>query len=356
MAGGKGVILAYRKTQPSGEDGMAMQYLRMFDYIRRHAIPALPYLTLRKVLNLCVGQVELRLRRTRTYSTPAYMKIESTPLCHLSCGGCAHSSKEYKKSLRNNMHLTVERVAEITRTIESNLIGVSLSYSGEPMLNRALPDIIAYLHQKKISTSFATNLSVPLSEASTEALVKSGLDLILVSLDGMSSETYLKYRKGGNYQLVLDNVARIARTKERLGRKRPILTLKMIIFPHNQHEVPVAKKRWRALGFDAVEFDMDHGALAAAGADVVNKKRMVRKKKPCFWAWTAPVIGWDGDVQPCCKQMNQISLGNAVTHNLKSIWRGDNFASLRAGFSFKNYGTDMHPVCRQCVGLGDESV
>jgi MoaA/NifB/PqqE/SkfB family radical SAM enzyme len=327
------------------------QYLRLADYFRRHAVVALPYITPCKVVNLLLSQIELRCARTRPFSTPPFMKIEATPLCHLSCGGCAHKSKDYKKSLKNNMHLSVEHISRIIAPIQSNLVGVSLSYSGEPMLNRALPAIVQYLHDRNICTSFASNLSVPLPQDVAEALITSGLDSILVSLDGMTAKTYSQYRVGGNFQLVLDNVSKLAALKKRLGRKRPLLTLKMVVFAHNEHEVVAATAKWRSLGFDSIEFDIDHDSSFAVDAKKANSHRMISRRKPCFWAWTAPAIGWDGDVQPCCKQVNQISLGNALTENIKDVWRGERFSKLRSGFSSKNYGEAMHPVCKKCVGL-----
>ncbi len=332
------------------------QYLRLVDYFKRHAFVALPYITPRKVANLLLSQMELRFARTRPFSTPSFMKIEATPLCHLSCGGCAHKSKDYKKSLKNDMHLSVENVARIIAPVQSNLIGVSLSYSGEPMLNRALPAIVAYLHKRNICTSFASNLSVPMSQAFAESLINSGLHSILVSLDGMTKETYSKYRVGGNFELVLENVSKLAALKKCLGRKRPLLTLKMVIFPHNEHEVADATARWRSLGFDSFEFDMDHGSNFAVEAKKANGSRMISGKKPCFWAWTAPAIGWDGDVQPCCKQINQISLGNALTQDIRDIWRGERFSRLRSGFASGNYGETMHPICKKCVGLDTQPI
>src|SRR5262249_17970009 len=104
--------------------------VRRTDYLRRHAVLTLPYLTPHKVANLVPNEVERRLARARPRSVPPYIKVEATPLCHLSCGGCWHRSKAYKKTLNNKMHLTVERIARIVDPIVRELVGVSLSYSG----------------------------------------------------------------------------------------------------------------------------------------------------------------------------------------------------------------------------------
>jgi organic radical activating enzyme len=326
-------------------------FLGAFDYYKRHVSVALPYVTPRKLANFALSRLELRLARQRPISTPTYIKIESTPLCHLSCGGCPHRSKDYKKSLSNDMHLNLEGLKKIVTPIEKNLMGVSLSFSGEPLLNRNLPQIVKFLHSRNLSTSFASNLSLPMTSEFAESLVLSGLDNINISLDGMSAETYVKYRKGGNFNLVVANVKKIDAAKKKFKRSRPILTLKMIIFEHNKHEIGKAKSSYRSMGFNRVEFDADHEGPEMAQASGRNNSAMIASKKPCFWPWSAPVVGWDGDVQPCCKQMNRISVGNAVTDNFLDVWRGKAFASLRAGFGPKSYGEGLNDVCRECMGM-----
>jgi len=315
--------------------------VRRTDYLRRHAVLTLPYLTPHKVANLVLNEVERRLARARPRSVPPYIKVEATPLCHLSCGGCWHHSKAYKKTLNNKMHLTVERIARIVDPIVREVVGVSLSYSGEPLLNRDLPQIVRYLHERRICTSFPTNLSVPMKPSQAEAFVTAGLDQMLISLDGACEETYLKYRIGGNFQLVLQNVSKMAEAKRRLGAKRPILVWKMVVFPHNAHEIPIVVQTWRSLGFDTFEFVLDHQSAASNAIKVQANREMVAGRKPCFWAWNTTVIGWDGGVQPCCQQVNEIHLGNAVDQDIRTIWRGEPYARLRAGFARDRYGEDM---------------
>jgi radical SAM protein with 4Fe4S-binding SPASM domain len=146
----------------------------------------------------------------------------------------------------------------------------------------------------------------------------------------------------------------MAEAKRRLGAKRPILVWKMVVFPHNAHEIPIVVQTWRSLGFDTFEFVLDHQSAAHNAIKVQTNREMVAGRKPCFWAWNTTVIGWDGGVQPCCQQVNEIQLGNAVDQDIRTIWRGEPYARLRAGFARDRYGEDMHPVCRRCVGLPEK--
>jgi len=319
-------------------------------YLTRHIRIAAPYLTSRKLENLALNEVERWLARPYPRSLPPYIKIESTPLCHLSCSGCAHKSKAHKRTLHNKMHLNVDRIARIIDPIANDLIGVSLSFSGEPLLNRQLPEIVSYIHHHRIYTSFPTNLSVPLSVVQAESFVRSGLDLMNVSLDGATEETYLQYRVGGRFELVVRNVRELADAKRRLGVRRPILSWKMVVFPHNVHEMERVKRDYLRLGFDQYEFVLDNESVDRDAASA-KRQRMVAKREPCFYLWNTATIGWDGTAEPCCQQLHEVTLGNVADDGLRAVWRSEPYAGLRRGFSRKHYGEDMNPVCQRCIGL-----
>jgi organic radical activating enzyme len=326
------------------------------DYLRRHLYVTFPYLTPRKLANLALNEFELRHANPRPRSLPPFIKIEATPLCHLSCAGCVHHDAAYKKTLTPKMHLTKERVERIIGALDKTLLGVSLSYLGEPLLNRDLPEIVEAIHRRRICTSFPTNLSVRLRGTTADDLVRAGLDLMLVSLDGATEESYLRYRTGGNFRLILDNVRKLADAKRRARSKRPLLIWKMVVFDHNRSDMATVKATWRSLGFDGYEFVLDNDSHTSQALAHQASARLVDERKPCFWGWNGSVVGWDGSVQPCClPEAREIRLGNAAQAEggLLEIWRGKPYAELRGGFERDRYGTTMHPVCRRCLGFPD---
>src|SRR5260370_27622863 len=169
---------------------MIKAFVRRADYVRRHAWTVWPYLTARKLCNLALNQMEMQVAKPRPRSFPPFLKVEATPICHLNCGSCVQASKSYKKTLDNKMHLTVDRLNQMIEPIIPTLIGVSLSYSGEPLLNRQVPDLVRYLHEARISTSFSTNLSIPMSEDQAEALLGPGRAQLQKPLHGPSQKNH----------------------------------------------------------------------------------------------------------------------------------------------------------------------
>jgi radical SAM protein with 4Fe4S-binding SPASM domain len=267
----------------------------------------------------------------------------------LRCPGCGQSEAEYRKEFRGSAHLTLDQFKQIVDPLSSTLLGISLSMRGEPMLNKGIVSFIEYAHSKNIAVSFPTNLSIRLSEQEVEDLVRSGLDSISVSLDGASEETYAKYRVGGNFSLILDNVKSLSDAKHRLGSKRPKIIWKFVVFEHNKHEVQEVRDTYRSLGFDGYELVADDSSRSVRTGKVAARGRAVQKRQGCYWLWHTMLIGWDGKVYPCCK-LPDFDLGNAIQENAKDIWRGDRYRATREGFSRKEYGHKMHPYCQRCMG------
>ncbi len=247
------------------------------------------------------------------------------------------------------MQITVDEFKNIVDPLSDTLLGISLSNHGEPLLHKNISTLIEYAHQKNIAVSFPTNLSLKLDKASIEKLVKSGLDSIVVSLDGASEETYSKYRVGGDFKLILDNVKTISREKRLLGLNRPKLIWKFVVFDHNKHELDMVVKRHRELGFDTYSFVQDYRSNIAKKAGHKYKKRFRRKHQGCFWLWHAMIISWNGEVFPCCKSQS-FDLGNAINDNSVDIWRSEGYRTLRQGFSSAEDLTMMNPICRRCMG------
>lgn len=91
---------------------------------------------------------------------------------------------------------------------------------GEPLLNKQTPKYVAASRKFLTRTSISSNVSLPFD---AEALVASGLDYLIMSIDGATQETYQQYRKRGDLGLVLENVRKLVAAKKNCIRTLPIL-------------------------------------------------------------------------------------------------------------------------------------
>lgn len=130
---------------------------------------------------------------------------------------------------------------------------VELSDYGEMFPNPELLELMKYAHEHNVllAANNGVNLNT-IKEEVIEGLVKFGLRGLTCSIDGASQDTYAKYRVGGDFDRVIENVRKINHHKKAYGTQYPKLTWQFVVFGHNQHEIPMARTLARELGMKLV--------------------------------------------------------------------------------------------------------
>jgi MoaA/NifB/PqqE/SkfB family radical SAM enzyme len=218
---------------------------------------ALSDLRRKKLDNLILNEAERLAHVSRTRSFPVTGQIDPSFACNLECPHC--SSEMIRRDGYSIPILKNDRMNEILDTYGPYLIRIWLSFWGEPLLNRALPAIIKRCKEFEIWTLISSNMSVPLKDEQIDAIVASGLDSIVLSIDGATQATYETYRKKGNLSLVLKNARKFVEAKRRLGSATPYLYWRYLHFPWNGHEIDAAREIAAEIGVD--EFDVYPGIL-----------------------------------------------------------------------------------------------
>jgi radical SAM protein with 4Fe4S-binding SPASM domain len=252
---------------------------------------------------------------------------------------------------------------------------VVLYYLGEPMLCENLPQMIRYARRYKLKTFVSSNLNI-FDNKQAEDLIESKLDYLIVSLDGASQESYEKYRIGGDFSKVIENLRLLISKKNENKSPYPRIVLQPVIFKHNEDQVPKLKALADHLG---VKISIRQGALGGEGqSPPVNKDIALAKKwlspnkaynkeydylsdkpylkdGPCYFLWKTVTINWDGSVFPCCWVYDsRHSFGNILKENFESIWNNDLYRSSRSLFSLrkgaflKSRGDIPETICYQC--------
>jgi MoaA/NifB/PqqE/SkfB family radical SAM enzyme len=108
---------------------------------------------------------------------------------------------------------------------------------GEPLLNRDLAAMIAYLKERGVYTVFNTNAALLTRRRQIE-LIESGLDELRVSLDSSTPETYLKVRGIPAFDRVVANLAEMVRTRGEQGSTTPRISIWMTALRENLRELP----------------------------------------------------------------------------------------------------------------------
>jgi radical SAM protein with 4Fe4S-binding SPASM domain len=225
---------------------------------------------------------------------------------------------------------------------------------GEPFLNPAVYDMIAYAKRRDIKLISSTNGHIFARGDHAERLVQSGLDSIIFSVDGVRQETYEAYREGGDLETVLAGVRKVVEAKRAHKSPTPQVDLRFIVMRHNEHEIPSLPAFAQSLGVDALTLrtlnTYDYVARCASEADGEallpenagyqpfrldsrDQSRIRRPTNPCKALWNNPAIHADGQVCPCTFDPHgRYVLGDLNSSSFRDIWWGAAYRELRQRF------------------------
>jgi MoaA/NifB/PqqE/SkfB family radical SAM enzyme len=229
---------------------------RLFDVLRRSLRDALAAKALSlKLLNLCLARHHFLARDTALLSLPPGFVVDTSNACNLACPGCVHSarSKELRLFDWKPGLLSENCFAAFLRRYGTSAIHATMYNYGEPLVNPETPKLIHAAKRYLLHTTISTNMTLPRFDA--EAYVESGLDYMMVSVDGVTQEVYERFRRKGNLEQAFENIRKLVAARRRLGRSTPILAWRFLAFEHNAHQIPAAIEKARELGLDQFRAD-----------------------------------------------------------------------------------------------------
>lgn len=241
---------------------------------------------------------------------PVHIDVELAGRCQLACTMCPYGDHG-----DGSGSFDTSRQGMMPRELAASVLGearelgarsVKLNFRGEPGLSPLLLDMIKLAKSLGyVEVAINTNLTA-FSLRRLVDLASSGLDLLIVSADGATAETYEQIRVKGNFQKLVGNLA-FLRTLP--ARRRPRTRIQMTVQDANRHEVPLARARFEPVS-DELKFNpvrSDHSG----------------KRKRCPQPWQRLVIMWDGQVGACCSNWNnEAIIGRYPEQSLREIWNG----------------------------------
>ncbi|PIE99489.1 MAG: radical SAM protein, partial [Paludibacter sp.] len=115
-----------------------------------------------------------------------------------------------------------------------------LYFQGEPLLNREFPQIVRLARKNNLLTSTSTNAQL-IDSQMAKKLVLSGLDRIIISLDGTTQETYEQYRVGGKLEKAIQSIEHLQHWKKELKKPHPFIEIQFLVLKSNEHQIDDVK-------------------------------------------------------------------------------------------------------------------
>lgn len=297
---------------------------------------------------------------------PFSLGIETGNICNLKCPLCPTGREDANM---NKGFMKFELFKQIIDQLKDNLLSINLYSWGEPLLNPDLIAMIKYAKEinKNIKIVTSTNLNIR-DDKLLQDLIKSEIGEIIVSCDGATPETYAKYRVGGDFNLVMQNIKLLLSFKKEINSKTDIVW-NFLVFKHNEHEIEKAKKLARSIGVplriakmrtymreeilkphkDSIkkykDWIPDKAEYSAYDKETGSTKKVI---KTCRKPWQEISINWDGKVFPCCAVYgDEYSFADIKENDIKHIWNNPIYIEARRQIiDKKRKVTTICGICR----------
>lgn len=293
---------------------------------------------------------------------PVSISFEPTTSCNLRCPECPSGLRAFTRPTgmlqKNFFRDTIDQ-------LHKELLYLVFYFQGEPYLNTDFLEMVKYASSKKIYTATSTNAHY-LTEANAKKTVESGLDRLIISIDGTTQETYKQYRVGGNLNKVLAGAINIVKWKKELKSKTPFIIFQFLVVRHNEHEIEEVKRLAKEIGVDDVwlktaqvyDYENDPNKLIPENQKYSRYKKDREGKNVfkgnnanhCWRLWHDPVITWDGTVVPCCFDKDaQHKLGSLRQQSFKELWQNPDYKNFRSQVLQSRKNIDICANCSEGV-------
>ncbi|WP_130861662.1 radical SAM/SPASM domain-containing protein [Bacilliculturomica massiliensis] len=282
-----------------------------------------------------------------TADFPSQIIVDVTENCNYACAHCPHANfaqssvftgAQLSLSLHNQM---IDEVKAYGRACTQQ---IRYTANGEPLLHPQIFDMLEYsVNNSGTFVSLTTNGSL-LNERNCDKLLNININLIDVSLDANSKETYEKIRINGDFDRVKENVLNLINIKKERKAATKIV-VSFVVQPLNLHEAKQFEEYWYSQGVDYVVMRKLH---TAAGANHMHISDNDEQRKPCIYPWERIVLSAKGELGFCPNSWEGKSTicQYDEKNSIHKLWKSDIYAQLR-NEHLNNQFQSGH-VCTNC--------
>ena len=285
--------------------------------------------------------------------TPLSMQIELASGCNFKCSFCMHHDDALIKngSLKigcmtmDTFRATVDGLKKFPQKVKF----ITLQSRGESLLNKNIIKMLKMIKEADVAKKIGlyTNGSL-LTEKMADGLIDAGLDVLHISIEGVSREQYKKVTKTDvDFEQIVKNVEYFYNHKN-----NTYLYVKTIDCDLSEAD----KDKFVEL-FENISDDIfiEEPVEAWQGAGIKKEylksnryKTQCQKVQICPRIFFACVVHFDGTVVACDHDWSEQEIvGNVCEEAISDIWRGNAFERLREEHLCGN--ADRIDRCKECI-------
>ena len=323
--------------------------------------------------------------------SPRVVFIEVTNHCNLLCETCPRTFVTYETPQTLSWEKFIRIVEQFPDLQRAVMHGI-----GEPLMNKDLARMIAYLKARDVTVLFNSNATL-LNEEWARKLIASGLDEIRCSIDGANPKTYARIRGAPLLHKIVQNLKRFTELQRELNAARPRISIWMTGMRENVAELPDLVRLAAQVGVREVylqrmvyyldsddppglmegghalfdDFDARVDRIVAEAESVARKVGVTLRASgatdprnmlgasqrndprpwlPCMRPWTTAYVTANGNLLPCCispfatTDYESLKMGNLFEQDFSKIWNDERYQRWRTDLL-----SDQPPKpCRGC--------
>ena len=291
---------------------------------------------------------------TLPLDTPFSVGIDPSTVCNFKCKYCAQSHPESFESIGFHPEMmsleTFRKVADQLAEFPRKIKKIHLECKGESLCNPHIAEMVRILKEKDVAESIQiiSNGSLLTPELS-DALIDAGLDILCISLQGISDKSY--YETCGvhvSFQKMVDNIRYFYEHK---GKSQ--IYVKNVDVALNEGEEEVFYSIFENIADRVFVEKIANLFTTVDYSDIIQKESGVNRygeeiyrSVVCGFSFYYLLIFPNGDVRPCSNIQPSAILGNVNTERLVDIWNG---TKRQAFLKMQLLGNrEKNPVCRVC--------
>ncbi len=264
---------------------------------------------------------------------PRNVQIQTISGCNANCVFCPNTKTELDIPFGHRMDWDLYR-SIVDQCIDLGVKRFSPYLMNEPMLDRELPERIAYITKRKKPQQFTkiNSHGGQLNERMAKGLLDSGLTKLHFSVQGLDPDVYWRVMR-----LKLENTLRriehFLELRAQGNYTLPEVRVVMLDTTEIHEQIPHIVEFWQARG---VQVNINQLENRGNHDQITSDAIAVRDLEPFDWCkrmFNQIYVLYDGRLVQCCADWEQSSvMGDLSRDPLPTIWHGARYTEMRRRF------------------------
>ena len=289
---------------------------------------------------------------------PYSISVTTANVCNLKCEFCDCSKKNRKMNKAFLSMDTFKLAIDSIKDVNWKLKQMVLVGLGEPLLNKNIVDFVKYIKEKKVADKvhIVTN-GVLLTQEMSDNLINAGVDILRISINGLSDEDYEKYTGTKiDFSELVHNITYFYNHKK---ENMKVYVKIMNYMVEEQERVLEFHKIFDEIA-DVVNIEqltemsesIDYSEVGKLDYNVGLKGFKTVETEICPLSFYHIYLNAEGTISACCvagpwRTPPALIMGDLYKESIKEIWNGKNFREFWIRMLEK--GKDFaHPTCKEC--------